>query len=63
MARNSAKGNWTLEDLGWTLQPPGDVRRWDGMMRWFLEYTEAHPETATSGTVRQWRKAAELAIG
>jgi HNH endonuclease len=24
MARNSAKMNWTLEELGWTLHPPGN---------------------------------------
>ena len=63
MARNSAKMNWTLDELGWTLHPPGDVREWDGMMRWFLEYTEAHPKTLSSGSARQWHRAAELVTG
>ena len=31
MARNSAKMNWSLEDLGWTLHPPGSMREWDGL--------------------------------
>jgi hypothetical protein len=31
MARNSAKMNWTLQDLGWHLHPPGDIRDWDGL--------------------------------
>ncbi len=60
MARNSAKMNWTLDELGWTLHPPGDVRKWDGMMGWFLEYAKVHPETLTSGAVRQWHRMAEL---
>jgi len=63
MARNSAKMNWTLDKLGWALHPPGDAREWDDMMRWFLEYTEAHPETLPSGSIRQWRRAAALVSG
>ena len=63
MARNSAKMNWTLDELGWTLHPPGDVRKWDGMMNWFLEYAEAHPEVLPSGSIRQWHRAAELVTG
>ncbi len=39
MARNSAKMNWTLEELGWTLHPPGNFGEWDGLLHWFLEYT------------------------
>ena len=63
MVRNSAKMNWTLDELGWTLHPPGDVREWDGMMHWFLEYTETHPETLPRGSVQQWYRAAELVTG
>jgi len=63
MARNSAKMNWTLDELGWTFHPPGDVREWDGMIRWFLEYTEEHPETLSNASVRQWYRAAELITG
>lgn len=36
MASNSAKMNWTLEELGWTLHPPGDLEIWDGLLGWFL---------------------------
>jgi HNH endonuclease len=44
MARNAAKGNSTLEQIGWTLHPPGDVRDWDGLTAWFTRYIGAHPE-------------------
>ena len=63
MVRNSAKMNWTLDELGWTLHPPGDVREWDGMMHWFLEYTETHPETLPCCSAQQWHRAAELVTG
>jgi len=30
--RNSAKGLWTLDELGWELYPPGDYASWNGLM-------------------------------
>lgn len=56
---NSAKGNWTLEELGWHLHPPGDVREWDGMMGWALRYAAAHPAVASGSSVRTWIRAAQ----
>jgi hypothetical protein len=38
MLRNSAKANSTLEELGWSLHPSGDMRRWDGMLAWGVEF-------------------------
>lgn len=63
MARNSAKMNWTLGELGWALHPPGNVREWDGMTRWFLDYSAVNPTLLASGTVRQWYRAAQLVVG
>jgi hypothetical protein len=62
MARNFAKMNWTLEELGWTLQPPGNVSQWDGMVGWFLQYTAAHPEVLGSLSIRGWHRAAKVAL-
>jgi hypothetical protein len=59
MARNAAKSGSTLEEIGWTLQPAGDPTQWDGMLRWFLDYTAAHPELHLPPSMRQWRRAAE----
>ena len=53
VARNNAKMNWTLDELGWTLHPAGDVQEWDGLLHWFLEYTAAHPETVINNSIRQ----------
>jgi hypothetical protein len=39
MQRNMAKGNFALEELNWTLYPPGDGT-WDGLSAWFVRYVE-----------------------
>ena len=62
MARNSAKMNWTLEQLGWTLHPPGDFGSWDGLVGWFLDYTQAHPESLMNVSIRSWYKAARAEL-
>lgn len=58
MLKYSAKANWKLDELGWVLQPPGDVEVWDGLMRWFVDYTASHPDVAETGYTKRWRSAA-----
>jgi hypothetical protein len=58
MVRNRAKLNATLEELGWRLHPAGKLDEWDGLIRWFLEFTATHPETATTPWMAQWGRAA-----
>jgi hypothetical protein len=60
MARNSAKMNWTLAELGWSLQEPGNFKEWDGLIRWFLEYTKYRPKLIAGASLRQWHRAATL---
>lgn len=62
MARNSAKMNWTLEDLGWTLRPAGDFKLWDGQLHWFLNQVARTPAVATAGSMRPWHEAAKAAV-
>ena len=57
MVRNSAKGNWTLEELGWTLRPAGDLREWDGLLGWFRTYVARHPDLLDNTLVRRWHRA------
>ncbi len=57
MARNSAKLNRTLTELGWTLHACGDIKEWDGLAGWFLRYGEQHPD-AVRGQLQQWYRAA-----
>lgn len=36
MRNNSIKANWTMEEIGWTLSPPGRIEDWDGLTKAFL---------------------------
>ena len=62
MAHNFAKMNWTLEELGWSLRPIGDLNAWDGLIHWFVEYTGSHPERIPGSSVNQWLRAARLVL-
>ena len=57
MLRNGAKAGWTLEELGWTLHPPGDTA-WDGLLGWFLEYAKGSALAREDAYVRRWHRAA-----
>lgn len=61
MAHNSGKGNWTLAELRWNLQAPGNFKDWNGLIHWFLEYTRERPELIAAASMRQWHRAAMLA--
>lgn len=58
MVRNQAKANWTLEELGWTLKPPGQLCEWDGLMGWFLGFAARQPDVLESAALRRWHRAA-----
>ena len=58
MLRNNAKSNWTLEELGWDLVPPGDFKQWDGLLGWFLEFIEQDQSHLLDGYIRTWHRAA-----
>ncbi len=63
MLRNSAKSNWTMEELGWRLFPRGDVRLWDGLMFWFLRYVESYPSLLQDSYLRRWHRVALSVAG
>jgi len=63
MLRNSAKANWTLEELGWELKPPGDVSVWDGLLGWFTRHVGSHPELRQNARIAAWHRAATLVAG
>ncbi len=58
MLRNSAKSNWTLEELEWHLVPPGDIKQWDGLLRWFVEFLKQEHSHLTDQYIRTWHRAA-----
>jgi hypothetical protein len=59
MLRNQAKANWTLDELGWELLPPGDLAEWDGLTGWCVQYLADHSELAgLDAGLREWASAA-----
>ncbi len=58
MRRNSAKANWTLEELGWTLFPPGRLDDWDGLLSWFRNHIQNNRQFLDNSHVRRWHRAA-----
>jgi hypothetical protein len=58
MLRNSAKANFTLDELGWSLHPPGDMREWDGLLGWFVDQARADRTVLEDPYLRQWFSAA-----
>ena len=63
MLRNSAKANWTLAELGWSLRPPRRDGEWDGLIRWFVTHTDRYPALVATGYLKRWRVAALSVIG
>jgi hypothetical protein len=57
MLRHSAKAGWTLEELGWRLQAPGDMAEWDGLQSWFMSHLDRSPKLMESRALRGWYQA------
>ncbi|RLA39698.1 MAG: HNH endonuclease [Gammaproteobacteria bacterium] len=58
MVLNSAKSNWLVEELNWTLHSPGKSSSWDGLLPWYLAYANAHQEILENSYLKRWYKAA-----
>ena len=56
--RNSAKANWTIKELGWTICAPETINKWDGMTRWFLDFTDKDKSLLAQSNIRKWYNAA-----
>ena len=56
--RNSAKANWTLEELGWKEFQAGALTDWDGLTRVFLEMVESDRSVLDSDYMKGWHAAA-----
>lgn len=62
MLRNSAKTNFTLEELGWCIYPPGDYHDWDGMTNWFIQYVIENGYLMESNYIKKWYIAAKSVL-
>lgn len=62
MLRNSAKANWTLEELGWQLVPPGNPADWDGLMPLYIKLVESQPIFLKDKTLLDFYTLAQKAL-
>ena len=63
MVRNSAKSNWLLEELGWSVRPVESNGSWDGLLNWFFRYVGSHEDLLKEAYVRRWfRVAKQVAV-
>jgi hypothetical protein len=51
-----------LEELGWTLAPPGEIAHWDGLLDHLLRIVEADVTLLHDATTRAWNRAAREAL-
>jgi len=61
MLRNSAKGNWLLEELRWPLERAPVVAGWDGLVGWFKTAHSCYSLLRQDAMVQQWHLAASAA--
>ena len=54
MKRNMAKATSSLEEIGWKVYPPGNLEEWDGMLAWFIDYVENHPDVLDNTYTKGW---------
>lgn len=57
MVRNSAKSNWTIEELGWKLYDTGQKNEWDGLTNYFLDLTRKNPIYIQDNYIKAWQIA------
>ena len=58
MVRNSAKSNWTIEELDWHIHPSGQIEDWDGLLSWATEFIQANPELQNDALIKKWHSVA-----
>lgn len=61
MARNQVRSRYSLEALGWKVQPRCSTNEWDGGLKAFLELLDRYPELLNSrhgAYFKQWRRFA-----
>jgi len=57
MIHNSAKSNWTIEEMGWKLHNKGQCDDWDGLISYFIELTNKNPNYEQDKYIHEWKLA------
>ena len=59
---NSAKSNWLIDELGWVLHPPGNFKKWDGMLGWYMDYIKKNTSILEDKYIKSWHSSAKRAL-
>ncbi|MEI7990548.1 MAG: HNH endonuclease [Chloroflexota bacterium] len=62
MLLNSAKSNWTLAELNWSLFPVGNLQTWDGLINLFIQLVDKFPQYKNHKYISTWFNAANKSI-
>ena len=62
MLKNTAKGNFLLEELRWPPDRAPIAAGWDGLLKWFLSMSASHSALLGDAAVQRWRRAAVEAV-
>ena len=54
MMHNLIKNNWTLEQLQWSLYPPGNIKEWDGLTQLFISLVESDKQLLNDSYIKKW---------
>lgn len=54
MMHNLIKNNWTLEQLQWSLHPPGNIKEWDGLTKLFISLVESDKQLLNDSYIKKW---------
>ena len=54
MKNNSIKSNYTIEEIGWTLYPKGNIEEWDGLTQVFIELVDNNRELLNDRYIKTW---------
>jgi hypothetical protein len=63
MIRNSAKSNWTIEELNWKLHNSGQLDNRDGLINCFLDLSNKNPLYEKDSYINAWKVALLRAKG
>lgn len=62
MIRNSAKSNWTIDEIGWNLHDKGELDDWDGLVNYFMELTSKNRNYVEDKYIYSWKLGLQKAI-
>lgn len=54
MKNNSIKSNYTIEEIGWTLYPKGNIEEWDGLTQVFIDLVDNNRELLNDRYIKTW---------